>query len=187
MNGTINPNGVVAQYYFEYGTTDKYGDFTPPKIAGSGTVDVPVSAYITRLSRNTTYHYRLVAQNGVEMSNGDDRTFTTSEPSVITDSKVIVVAGGGPYPENTIWDQVEMLSANAYKALLFQGYTKDSIYYLSPNLTHDVNGDTISDVYADATGENLEKAIKNRFPRPGSASTGPLSGGSRRAGKFSDW
>jgi len=160
LTGTVNPNGVAAEYFFEFGTTSKYGDSTPIIKAGSGIVDIPVSKYIAPLRQDTTYHYRLVASNDVEMSYGDDWSFTTSEPREITDSKVIMVAGGGPYAGNTIWDQVEMLSSTAYKALLFQGYTRDAIYYLSPNLSHDANGDKISDVDADATGENLAYAIK---------------------------
>jgi hypothetical protein len=160
LNGTVNPNGMTATYFFEYGTADNYGSFTPPRIAGSGTADIPVNAYISPLRRDTTYHYRLVASNGIVDIDGDDRTFTTSEPLVITDSKVIMVAGGGPYAENIIWDQVEMLSSTAFIALDHQGYNEDSIYYLSPNPAHDANGDGNPDVDENATGENLEKAIK---------------------------
>ena len=52
-----------------------------------------------------------------------------------------------------------MIAAYAFKALVYQGYTKDSIYYLSPNTSHDVDGGG-SDVDAAATLSNLENAIK---------------------------
>jgi len=160
LRGTINPNGVVTTYYFEYGKTSNYGLFTPPKLVGSGTVGISVIAYISGLRQDTSYHYRLVAYNNLGMNNGDDLDFTTSQASTITDSKVIIVAGSGPYAENNIWDEVEMVASYAFAALLYQGYTKDTIAFLSPNTLYDVNGDGIPDVDADATAANLEYAIK---------------------------
>jgi hypothetical protein len=79
LSGSVNPNGVASSYYFELGTTANYGQQTPPQSAGSGSSAVSVSASLSGLVANATYHYRLVAvgPNGA-FSIGADRTFTTS-------------------------------------------------------------------------------------------------------------
>ena len=79
LNGTVNPNGESTTYYFEYGTSTSYGSNTPTTSAGSGTADVSVSANITGLSPNTTYHFRIVATNSAGTSYGSDKTFITEE------------------------------------------------------------------------------------------------------------
>jgi hypothetical protein len=79
LSGSVNPNGVASSYYFELGTTANYGQQTPPQSAGSGSSAVSVSASLSGLAANATFHYRLVAvgPNGA-FSIGADRTFTTS-------------------------------------------------------------------------------------------------------------
>jgi hypothetical protein len=79
LTGTVNPEGVSTDYYFEYGTTTGYGVPTAQESAGSGTAGVQVQKTISGLSPNTTYHYRLVAvQQGSTVATGLDRTFTTA-------------------------------------------------------------------------------------------------------------
>jgi hypothetical protein len=77
LNGTVNPNGKSTNYYFEYGLNTSYGTATSTQSAGSGTTDVPVSEPVSGLSSNTTYHFRLVAENSDGTSYGDDQTFKT--------------------------------------------------------------------------------------------------------------
>jgi phosphodiesterase/alkaline phosphatase D-like protein len=78
VSGSVNPNGVATSYYFELGTTADYGQQTPPQSAGSGSAAVSVSAALSGLGADATYHYRLVAvgPDGA-ISIGADRTFTT--------------------------------------------------------------------------------------------------------------
>jgi hypothetical protein len=78
LNGSVDPNGTATTYHFEYGTSAGYGLVTPEADAGSGTDPVAVKAPITGLTRNTTYHYRLVATNGTLPVFGADRTFRTA-------------------------------------------------------------------------------------------------------------
>jgi hypothetical protein len=73
VTGTVNPGGAQTSYHFEYGTTTSYGLNTPDNDAGAGSADLGVSANLSSLTAQTTYHFRLVA-GGV---NGSDRTFTT--------------------------------------------------------------------------------------------------------------
>ena len=162
LNGVINPNGFLTFYYFKYGKMENYGSVTAIETIEPGTTDVPVTAYIAELSQDTHYYYQLVAYNASHgMSYGKDMEFTTSTANVITDSKAIIVAGGGPYEQNKIWDGVEAVCAYAYNTLRSQGYTGDTIYFLSPNTLCDLNGDGITDVDANATAENLKHAVKS--------------------------
>ena len=80
LNGTVNPNGLTTTVHFEYGTTTNYGSTTPSH-SYSGTTTKSVSANITGLSPNTTYHFRLVATNSGGTRHGSDRTFSTLTPT----------------------------------------------------------------------------------------------------------
>lgn len=75
-------------------------------------------------------------------------------------SKAIILAGGGPYAGNTLWEATRRIANYAYQTLLYQGYTIENIYFLSPDTAIDVDGDGIpNDVYADATLDNLSYAL----------------------------
>ncbi len=77
-------------------------------------------------------------------------------------SKAIIVAGGGPYGGNTLWDATRMCSNYAYRVLTYQGYTKDDIYYLTSDANLDLDGNgVLDDVDADAVNANLQYAITN--------------------------
>ena len=87
LKGTVNPNGLTTSVHFEYGTTTSYGSSTATQNY-NGTTTHNVSANITGLSPNTTYHFRLVGSNIAGTRYGSDRTFTTlsatGAPVVIT-------------------------------------------------------------------------------------------------------
>ncbi len=92
VSGTVNPNGQDANYHFEYGTGTSYGQSTSSSDAGSGSVAVPVTASLSGLDPDTTYHYRLVAANASGTTPGGDLTFTTNG-SPAEKSKARVLAG----------------------------------------------------------------------------------------------
>jgi hypothetical protein len=94
LNGTINPYGAQASYYFEYGLTPGYGLSTAQVSAGSGSSDVEAGQTISELSPGATYHYRLVAAFGFVKQYGDEITFTTPAQLV----EAIVPA---PFPNET--------------------------------------------------------------------------------------
>lgn len=75
--GTVNPDKTKAEYFIEWGESQSYGHSTPVE-SGEGEAPVPVSAELTGLEANTTYHYRVVASNENGTSRGSDETFTTS-------------------------------------------------------------------------------------------------------------
>lgn len=74
--------------------------------------------------------------------------------------KAVIVAGGGDYSGNTLWAATQMCANYAYRALLFQGYSKESIYYLTSDTDLDLDGNGIlDDVDADATNAGLQQAV----------------------------
>ncbi|MHB1511444.1 MAG: hypothetical protein ACYCZ8_18225 [Acidimicrobiales bacterium] len=89
--GTVNPNGLQTTYQFQYGTSTSYGAATTLETVGSGTSAVPVTADISGLSSDTTYDFRLVANNTQGTGYGANLTFTTGAvPSVVTEAATAV-------------------------------------------------------------------------------------------------
>ena len=77
LHGTVDANGVLTNYHFDYGATAGYGNATLPAAAGEGYQPVAVEQSVPGLDSRATYHYRLVAQNGLGASTTEDQSFTT--------------------------------------------------------------------------------------------------------------
>jgi hypothetical protein len=99
-------------------------------------------------------HYTLRVFNGKEYDELPGAvTFVPPEESYLLDTKAIIVAGGGPDAPGNIWKETQASADYAYKTLLYQGYTAESIYYLS--------SDTDSpDVDGNAAYESLSYALR---------------------------
>jgi len=79
LSGSVNPNGQITNYVFQYGTTSGYGGQTPLAPAGNGTISIRLTQGVAGLQPGTTYHYRIVAVNSAGVTaNGKDRTFKTA-------------------------------------------------------------------------------------------------------------
>jgi hypothetical protein len=78
---------------------------------------------------------------------------------LLENAEAIIVAGGGPYPGNNLWDTTQTAANSAYWRLAFQGYGRDAITYLSSNTTLDLDGDGTPDVDGAASTANLTAAI----------------------------
>ena len=79
LTGKVNPHGFPTAVYFQFGTTARYGKRTATTDAGSGKKRRPVSAEVTGLRPETTYHYRLVTFSTRGSARGRDRTFKTPQ------------------------------------------------------------------------------------------------------------
>jgi hypothetical protein len=80
LNGTAAPDarggGPVSACYFEYGTSESYGSSVPCEQATPISQSTQVSAALSSLTQDKTYHYRLVAANGDGTSYGADQAVT---------------------------------------------------------------------------------------------------------------
>jgi plastocyanin len=95
LQGSLNPNGLITTFHFQYGTTTSYGLTSAPQTQ-TGNTSRPVSANINSLSAHTTYHFRIVASNTAGTTFGSDRIFTTLSmtgfPVVMTNPPTNVTA-----------------------------------------------------------------------------------------------
>ncbi|MEI6062858.1 MAG: GEVED domain-containing protein, partial [Bacteroidota bacterium] len=78
LQGGVNANNLNSVVFFEYGLDDTYGTtVNGSPLHVNGFYEQSVSAMLTGLSVNTTYHYRVGSTNSVGTSYGEDMTFTT--------------------------------------------------------------------------------------------------------------
>ncbi len=119
LNGSVNPNGYNTNYWFEYGTSQSLGYGTFSQSIGSGTTSQNVNANISGLSANTTYYFRVAAQNQYNTSYGSILSFTTNNN------------GGGGTATLTISPSSYSIAVGAYAN--FQAmYDPDGSGYQSP-------------------------------------------------------
>ena len=125
-------------------------------------VNNPTSISVTLPIPQIAGHYTVRVFNGEESDELPDAvTFlTAAEYEATRQKKAILVAGGGPYAGNSLWEATQACANFAYLSLLSQGYTRGSIYYLSPRTDVDVDGDGLNnDIDDEATPANLSYAI----------------------------
>jgi hypothetical protein len=88
LNATVNPNGgEISECELEYGPTTSYGTKASCSPSpGSGFSPVAVSAAVSGLMGNSTYHFRVVATNAGGTSYGGDESLQTEPdpPTVVT-------------------------------------------------------------------------------------------------------
>ncbi len=93
LGAKINPNGAqITNCTFEYGTETGYGHTAPcahPDAAevGAGRTPIPVSAALTGLSPNVTYHWRLAASSAAGTETGIDHTFIDEAAAGLPDGR----------------------------------------------------------------------------------------------------
>jgi len=93
VNGSVNASNNIAAVIFEYGATTDYGqtvNATPDTVTGSE--NTTVSANLTDLQPNSSYHYRVkanYANSGISF--GYDNTFVTSEITLAMVTTVEVI------------------------------------------------------------------------------------------------
>jgi hypothetical protein len=86
ISGQVNPHSSATTYFVEYLTEAAFkasGYATASRVPiagaaiGSGFANVEVSQALSGLAPATKYHFRLFAENGLNHSEGEDRSFTT--------------------------------------------------------------------------------------------------------------
>jgi hypothetical protein len=84
LHGSVDPNGVLTTYQFDWGPTNALGHVSPATAAsaGAGTTAVAVSTKLAGLSPGTTYYFTLVATNSDGASTTPIEAFkTTGNPA----------------------------------------------------------------------------------------------------------
>ena len=88
LNGSVTPNGLATQAWFEYGTSSNLSGATSTthESIGAGSETVAVDAALTGLTTGTTYYYRVVASNSTGTASGSPiLSFTVgAAPTVAT-------------------------------------------------------------------------------------------------------
>jgi phosphodiesterase/alkaline phosphatase D-like protein len=148
LNGLVNANNDSTTVTFEYGTNTGYGTIvTADQSPVTGSTNTAVSANITGLLPNTTYHYRVVGQNSGGTRNGADMTFTTdtSLPTVTT------AAASNIEPDSAVLNG--LVNANNDSTTVTFEYGVDTSY--GNTVTADqspVTGSTDTAISANVTG-----------------------------------
>jgi hypothetical protein len=79
LKGSVNPNGLATKYFFKYGTSaTPYSAETAKTSVPAGTSPVTASTGVSGLTPETTYHFRLFAENTSGTTEGGDLTLTTT-------------------------------------------------------------------------------------------------------------
>jgi hypothetical protein len=113
LEGRVNPRGSTTTYRFEYGAQGACDanpcTSTDSVAAGSGQEIRLVSKLVEGLEANTTYHYRVVAENGAQGSPafGQDVTLTTRA----TDAPFSHGHLAGPPGSDRAYEQVSLPDA----------------------------------------------------------------------------
>jgi hypothetical protein len=114
LTGSLDTLGRSTTWWFDYGTTTKYGKSTTHRSAGSKAGAQNVTAPLTGLAANTAYHYRLVAKSDGGTKYGADATFSTSGVSLVLAARQVVFGGRvqltGTVPTHTAGEQVVIFS-----------------------------------------------------------------------------
>jgi hypothetical protein len=79
INGSVNPNGLTATAWFEYGQDNTMSTFTKTadQAIAAGTVPQSINATLLNLSAGTKYYYRVAASSSAGTSKGTISNFNT--------------------------------------------------------------------------------------------------------------
>jgi hypothetical protein len=90
LEGVVNPNNIATTAWLEYGTkAGGYAHSTSKVDLADGGLGVAFSPRVHSLAPGTTYHYRVVAESALGVSQGPDTSFTTQpvEPFGLPDGR----------------------------------------------------------------------------------------------------
>ncbi|MGH2853814.1 MAG: hypothetical protein ACRDLF_06445, partial [Solirubrobacteraceae bacterium] len=178
LEGVVNPEGEeVASCEFEYGTSTAYGQTAACTPApGSGSSPVPVSAEVSGLALETTYHYRLVAAGAKAANPGVDRTFTTyaAVPGLQTEAASGIEQ---PVPEAIVATLNGTLEpAGADTRYYFEYGPTEGYGSVSPALPGTDAGEAFETVRAQTQIAGLKPATVYHFRLVGTSSFGTTRG-----------
>ena len=167
LNGTVNANGLSTTVWFQYGTIS--GSYTNTSSTQSiiGLSNTSVSINISGLSPNTTYYYRIVAQNSAgTITYGSETSFTTNTPS--PPSATTGSASNVSYYTATLNGTV---NANGLSTTTWFQYGTTSGSYGNTSSTQSVSGTSDTTVSIDISGLSSGTTYYYRIVAQNSAGT----------------
>ena len=172
LNGAINSNGLSTTVWFNYGTaSDTYTDTSATQII-SGPCTDNISIDISGLSPNTTYYYRIVAQNSEGTYYGGEMSFTTLSSVLPTPT---AISSPTPLPSPTPTPTATPIIIITPTPIASPIYTPTPTPMISPTPTPtpDTTLPTVSSTSpaGGATGVTIDSVITVTFSEPMDAST----------------
>lgn len=84
LNGIVNAQGETTQITFQYGKTAAYGQEVTATPSGfTDATSHNVSALVTGLEANSSYHFRIVVQNSIGTVYGQDQVIKASGVNLV--------------------------------------------------------------------------------------------------------
>ncbi len=121
LNGSVDPNQSLTNYWFEYGTSQSLGNTTASQIAGAGDAAITVNSLVSGLSSNTTYYFRIDAQNSYGTTQGSILSFTTSNGGTNGIAPTVTTGGSSSISQNSA--QISgYVDPNGYQSLYWFEY-----------------------------------------------------------------
>jgi hypothetical protein len=195
LEAQINPNNQETKYRFEYatnqaltGATSVSGTSTLPATYGDQGVNVDLES---KLTADTTYYYRAIAENATGSTEGPIQSFTTTAPPVLTTGpaqEIARTAGtltGTVDPaglETTYYYQYGTTTAYGQNAPIIQGVKLLAAHGATPVPVRIVNlapgtlyHYRIVATNTDGTTYSPDETFTTGAPTPPSITTGPAN------------
>lgn len=165
VNGKVNAKGNSVGVGFEYGLSTAYGTtVTANPVSLSSNTDVNVSASLSDLSPNTTYHFR-VFTIGDNPAYGEDLTFTTGS---LTPIAIIQTASNITKVGATLNG---LVNASGYNVTVEYEYGTTSAYGSTINASpFDVSGNSLQNIGAAISSLQAGTTYKYRIKVSGASS-----------------
>jgi hypothetical protein len=127
MNGTVNPNGVNSQAYFQWGKTT-YTSATSYQPA-NGSNDLDISADLTGLLCESTYNYRFAVRNTSGTYYGSKVYVTTETPSSAPAQVSVYAPASGTIdvPLNVVLSWTSVSDASSYDVYFGDSTSPDKV------------------------------------------------------------
>lgn len=153
LEGRVNPRGAATTFHFEYGDQGPCDanpcQSTEARPLAAGQSVRFVSEAVAGLAADTTYHYRVLAENGNEdgVSSGDAMAITTRATDTLEHGHL-----AGPPGSDRAWEQVNLAetSGNPIVAgLAFSDSGNRAVYQLAGGTPETDSGSGFNQLFAE--------------------------------------
>src|SRR3989344_2867901 len=155
VRGTVNPNGEITTYWYEYGETTALGLKTAAYLLGSGYTTIYTPAYITGLRSNTNYYFKLSAKNIFGTVHGATYGFRTNTTPV--------PQGTAPTTSTTASTDIERTTANLHGRINPNG--SDTTFWFEYGTTSELGAVTaLQSAGSSNTASNVSVSVSSLRP-----------------------